>query len=94
MVGRMRAGQEALAAAGPAVAASDPVHALAVLRQGQASRSLLRLRLAGPDGEVQERKARVRAVEPGRVRLADVARETELTVAIHRIVSVEPINRG
>ncbi|WP_366180522.1 helicase-associated domain-containing protein [Actinomyces timonensis] len=93
MVGRMRAGQEALAAAGPAVAASDPVHALAVLRQGQANRSLLRLRLAGPDGEVQEREVRVRAVEPGRVRLADVARETELTVAVHRIVSVAPVSR-
>ncbi|ARD41112.1 helicase-associated domain-containing protein [Actinomyces gaoshouyii] len=93
MVGRMRAGQEALAAAGPTVVASDPVHALAVLRQGQANRSLLRLRLAGPDGEVQERTVRVRAVEPGRVRLADVVRETEVTVAIHRIVSVEPISR-
>lgn len=94
MVGRMRAGQEALTAAGPAVAVNDPVHALAVLRQGQASRSLLRLRLAGPDGEVQERRVRVRAVEPGRVRLADVVRETELTVAVHRIVSVEPLSRG
>jgi len=29
------------------------------------------------------------AVEPGRVRLRDVLRETELTVAVHRIVSVE-----
>ena len=45
--------------------------------------------LAGPDGAVQERQVRVMAVEPGRVRLRDVVRETELTVAVHRIVSVE-----
>ena len=44
---------------------------------------------AGPDGAVQERQVRVMAVEAGRVRLRDVVRETELTVAVHRIVSVE-----
>ncbi|EEH66528.1 hypothetical protein HMPREF0058_0627, partial [Actinomyces urogenitalis DSM 15434] len=70
-------------------AATDPVHALALLRQARASRSRLRLRLAGQDGSVQERRVRVLAVEPGRVRLADVVRETELTVAVHRIVGVE-----
>ena len=89
LVGRLRVGQEALHAAGEAAVATDPVHALAVLRQAQSSRSRLRLRLAGPDGAVQERQARVMAVEPGRVRLRDVVRETELTVAVHRIVSVE-----
>ena len=30
------------------------------------------------------------AVESGRARLADLDRETELTAALHRIVSVEP----
>ena len=89
LVGRLRVGQEALHAAGEAAVATDPVHALAVLRQAQSSRSRLRLRLAGPDGAVQERQVRVMAVEPGRVRLRDVVRETELTVAVHRIVSVE-----
>lgn len=92
LVGRLRAGEEARAASGaPAGAATDPVHALALLRQAQASRTRLRLRLAGPDGKVQERRVRVLAVEPGRVRLADVVRETELTVAVHRIVSVEAL---
>lgn len=92
LVGRLRAGEEARAASGaPAGAATDPVHALALLRQAQASRTRLRLRLAGPDGRVQERRVRVLAVEPGRVRLADVVRETELTVAVHRIVSVEAV---
>ena len=89
LVGRLRVGQEALQAAGEAAVATDPVHALAVLRQAQSSRSRLRLSLAGPDGAVQERQVRVMAVEPGRVRLRDVVRETELTVAVHRIVSVE-----
>lgn len=90
LVGRLRVGQEALLhAAGEAAVATDPVHALAVLRQAQSSRSRLRLRLAGPDGTVQQRQVRVMAVEPGRVRLRDVVRETELTVAVHRIVSVE-----
>ena len=89
LVGRLRVGQEALQAAGETAVATDPVHALAVLRQAQSSRSRLRLSLAGPDGAVQERQVRVMAVEPGRVRLRDVLRETELTVAVHRIVSVE-----
>ena len=89
LVGRLRVGQEALQAAGESAMATDPVHALAVLRQAQSSRSRLRLTLAGPDGAVQERQVRVMAVEPGRVRLRDVVRETELTVAVHRIVSVE-----
>ena len=89
LVGRLRVGQEALQAAGETAVATDPVHALAVLRQAQSSRSRLRLSLAGPDGAVQERQVRVMAVEPGRVRLRDLVRETELTVAVHRIVSVE-----
>ena len=89
LVGRLRVGQEALQAAGETAVATDPVHALAVLRQAQSSRSRLRLSLAGPDGAVQERQVRVMAVEPGRVRLRDVVRETELTVAVHRIVSVD-----
>ena len=89
LVGRLRVGQEALQAAGETAVATDPVHALAVLRQAQSSRSRLRLTLAGPDGAVQERQVRVMAVEAGRVRLRDVVRETELTVAVHRIVSVE-----
>jgi len=86
---RLRAGERARDDSGvPADAATDPVHALALLRQAQASKERLRLRLAGPDGAVQERRVRVLAVEAGRVRIADVVRQTELTVAVHRIVSV------
>ncbi|MBW3068537.1 helicase-associated domain-containing protein [Actinomyces sp. 594] len=90
LVGRLRAGEEARRTSdGGAAAATDPVHALALLRQARASRARVRLRLAGPDGTQQERTVRVLAVEPGRVRLADLVRETELTVAVHRIVTLE-----
>ena len=87
VVTRMREG-EARRAADPAEQVTDPAHALAVLRQAQATRSRVLLRLAGADGAVQERRARVLAIEPGRVRLRDIVRDTELTVAAHRIVSV------
>lgn len=86
-VGRMRAGERERAGA---PAATDPVHVLALLRQARAARTRLRLRLAAGDGDVQERTVRVLAVEGGRARLADLDRETELTAALHRIVSVEP----
>lgn len=86
-VGRMRAGERERAGA---PAATDPVHVLALLRQARAARTRLRLRLAAGDGDVQERTVRVLAVESGRARLADLDRETELTAALHRIVSVEP----
>ena len=86
LVGRLRAGQQASGAS--AREAADPVHALALLRQAQSSGARLRLRLAAGDGSLQERRVRVLAVEAGRVRLADVVRETELTVAVHRIAWV------
>ena len=86
-VGRMRAGEKERAGA---PAATDPVHVLALLRQARAARTRLRLRLVAGDGGVQERTVRVLAVESGRARLADLDRETELTAALHRIVSVEP----
>jgi len=90
LVGRLRAGEETQRAAGGASSsAGDPVQVLALLRQAQATRARVRLRLTGADGTQQERTVRVLAVEAGRVRLADLGRETELTVAVHRIVSVQ-----
>ena len=83
-----------LAATAPSLAIERIRHPLQgrhlqVVRRTQVSPGFVRLTLAGPDGAVQERQVRVMAVEPGRVRLRDVVRETELTVAVHRIVSVE-----
>ncbi len=90
-VRRLRAGQAELERGGaPAGTATDPVHALALLRQALAARTPVRLVVADPAGGMQERRVRVLAVEAGRVRLADLSRETELTVAVHRIVSVSP----
>ena len=79
-------------APGPWAGLSDTQRAivLALLRQARAARTRLRLRLAAGDGDVQERTVRVLAVESGRARLADLERETELTAALHRIVSAEP----
>ncbi|WP_111837236.1 helicase-associated domain-containing protein [Actinomyces bovis] len=91
LVRRLRAGEEERARSGaPAGEATDPVHALALLRQAQAARTPVRLVVADPVGGTQERRVRVLAVDAGRVRLADLTRETELTVAVHRIVSVRP----
>lgn len=82
LISRMRAsGDDALGGA------EDPVHVLAMLRQARAKRSPLWLTIVGPDGARQERRVRVMALEAGRVRLADLARETELTVAVHRIAA-------
>lgn len=90
-VRRLRAGQAELERGGSAAgAATDPVHALALLRQALAARTPVRLVVADPAGGTQERRVRVLAVEEGRVRLADLSRQTELTVAVHRIVSVSP----
>lgn len=90
LVRRLREGEAARRAGGEGgqVPATDPVHSLALLRQAKASRGVVRIRVAAPGGQVQARRVRVLAVEPGRVRLADLDRETELTVAVHRIVSV------
>lgn len=90
LVRRLREGEAARRAAGTGAQApaTDPVHSLALLRQAKASREPVRIRVALPGGQVQARRVRVLAVEPGRVRLADLDRETELTVAVHRIVSV------
>lgn len=93
LVTRMRQG-EALRGAGLAEPVTDPAHVLAALRQAQAARAPLMLRLAGPDGAAQERRVRVLAIEPGRVRLRDAVRETELTVAVHRIISVAEEEAG
>lgn len=90
LVRRLREGEAARRASGEGTQApaTDPVHSLALLRQAKASREPVRIRVALPGGQVQARRVRVVAVEPGRVRLADLDRETELTVAVHRIVSV------
>jgi hypothetical protein len=90
---RMRAGEERIrrdAARGgePVPAATDPVHALAVLREAAAAGTAVEIVLVGATGRPERRRVRPVHVDGGRVRVTDVERETEMTVAIHRISAV------
>ena len=86
----MRAGDEhAAASAGGAVSA--PAHVTALLRDAAAAGAEVALDVAGPTGSVQRRRLRPLSVEVGRLRALDVARQSELTIAVHRIASVATI---
>lgn len=65
----------------------DPVGSLALLREAAEAGRDVWLELAGPGGPTV-RRVRPLTVDGGRVRARDTERETELTVAVHRIVSV------
>ncbi len=65
----------------------DPVGSLALLREAAEAGRDVWLELAGPGGPTV-RRVRPLTVDAGRVRARDTERETELTVAVHRIVSV------
>ncbi len=90
-VAAMRAGEERAAAllAGTAEAPSA-ADELEMLRTAAARGAHVRIVIAGEAGATQERLVRPLAVDGGRVRVLDTAREAELTVATHRIVSVSP----
>ncbi len=76
---------------GPAGTA-DPVTALATLREAVADGREVWLEVVGPQGTPQRRRVRPVRVDGGRVRAVDSARDAELTVAVHRIASVTPID--
>jgi hypothetical protein len=89
----MRAGEaqvrrDAARRADGAPAATDPVHALALLREAAAGGEQVDIVVVGARGTPERRRVRPLSVDGGRVRVADVARETELTLAIHRISAV------
>ena len=93
LVARMRAGEaqvrrDAARRADGAPAATDPVHALALLREAAAGGEQVDIVVVGARGTPERRRVRPLSVDAGRVRVADVARETELTLAIHRISAV------
>ncbi|GAB2605822.1 helicase-associated domain-containing protein [Pseudactinotalea suaedae] len=90
-VAAMRAGERRAAAllAGTETM-STPGEELALLRAAAARGSQVRIVVAGGGGTSQERLVRPLSVEAGRVRALDAAREAEITVATHRIVSVRP----
>ncbi|MFC7404558.1 helicase-associated domain-containing protein [Georgenia alba] len=68
--------------------ATDPVHALELLRASSRAGEEVEIVVVGSLGTPERRRVRPLSVEGGRVRVADLDRETELTVAIHRISAV------
>jgi hypothetical protein len=69
---------------------SAPVLALGLLREAAEEHRTVWLVMVGPDGTSTRRHVRPLRVDAGRVRVLDVDREAELTVAVHRIVDVTP----
>ncbi len=60
------------------------------LREAIAHNALVSLALADGSGTLHHRTVRPLTLEQGRLRAVDPARESELTVAIHRIATVTP----
>lgn len=69
---------------------ADPVDALVLLREAAAAKVAVWVELVGSHGVPDRRLLRPLRVEGGRLRAIDPARESELTVAVHRIASVTP----
>ncbi len=67
---------------------ADPVDALVLLREAAAEKADVWVELVGSHGVPQRRLLRPLRVEGGRLRAIDTARESELTVAVHRIATV------
>lgn len=91
--GAGRTGGRAAAADGgahPPGGTADPSLVLAVLRDAVATGQEVWLEVAGPDGPLRKRVRPLR-VDAGRVRAVDAERESELTVAVHRIATVTPV---
>jgi len=69
---------------------AGPGLAIGLLREAAAEHRPVWLQLVGPDGSTARRRVRPLRVDAGRVRVLDLDREAELTVAVHRIVDVTP----
>ncbi|KQT02229.1 helicase-associated domain-containing protein [Cellulomonas sp. Leaf395] len=72
----------------PSAGTADPVDALVLLREAAAEKAEVWVELVGSHGVPQRRLLRPLRVEGGRLRAIDTARESELTVAVHRIATV------
>lgn len=90
VVAAMREGDERAAADRRPRPLAAPAHSLALLQEAAAAGALVTLAMAGPSGSVERRVVRPISVDAGRVRVVDVARLAELTVAVHRIIDVAP----
>jgi hypothetical protein len=86
---RTSAGGRARAARpGTSEGTADPVAALGLLREAVEDRTDVWLELVDAHGVPQRRRVRPLRLEAGRLRALDPARDSELTVAVHRIASV------
>jgi len=65
---------------------------LVVLREAVQARASVWVEIVGPDGRAERRLVRPLKVESGRLRALDPRREAELTVAVHRIADVTPVD--
>ena len=74
----------------PGAGTADPVDALVLLREAAAEKAEVWVELVGSHGVPQRRLLRPLRVEGGRLRAIDPARESELTVAVHRIAYRHP----
>ncbi|UFU04566.1 helicase-associated domain-containing protein [Ruania suaedae] len=95
VVRHMRAGEERarhlLADRARAVDDTDASHTLEALRMAARSGTSVELEVAGGRGGTQTRVVLPLAVDGGWVRVRDVRREADITVAPHRIVAVRPV---
>ncbi|SDC83596.1 Helicase conserved C-terminal domain-containing protein [Sanguibacter gelidistatuariae] len=70
---------------------SDPLVALGLLREAAADGREVWLDMVGPAGGITRRRVRPLRIDAGRLRAVDVARESEITVAVHRVAGVEHV---
>lgn len=75
----------------PGEGTTEPVVALALLREAAADGREVFVDIVGASGDLTRRRLRPMRVDAGRLRAVDVARESELTVAVHRIANVEAL---
>ena len=71
-----------------------PADTLEALRLAASRGGNVELVMAGASGGVQSRVVRPLTVDPGRIRVLDVRRDAEITVAAHRIAAVRPVRTG
>lgn len=93
LAGELIAGEKRRGEADDDIDPTDPAGpglAIGLLREAAAEHRPVWLQLVGPDGSTSRRRVRPLRVDAGRVRVLDLDREAELTVAVHRIVDVTP----
>ncbi|WP_350227744.1 helicase-associated domain-containing protein [Paraoerskovia sediminicola] len=74
----------------PEPGTNEPADALAMLRDAIEERTDVLLEVVGTRGTPEIRRVRPLRLDGGRLRALDTVREAELTVAVHRIASVQP----